>query len=199
MDRIEPDFTPFADLSVTMVGVFFVLLSLLVMVSWHEKRTVKAIKTEYLPIYIGKRDIQKRITVFVTGQGAEFLGKRDLEKLLEGIPISMTNIDIEPVRHGSRGDVFCVGFIPGKHKNLKPTWKEPHFFISRIERHWGIREPSRWGMFIIILDSEGVNLASSIMKEALQENFVVSVSFLQKGWYFVYGCSVAGTIPVVNF
>ena len=199
MDRIEPDFTPFADLSVTMVGVFFVLLSLLVMVSWHEKKTVRAIKTEYLPIYIGKRDIQKRITVFVTGQGAEFLGEKDLEKLLEGFPVSLINVDIEPVRDGDQGDVFCVGFVPDKHKVLKPAWKEPHLLISRIKRLWHVKKPSRWGMFIIILDSEGVNLASSIMKEALQENFVVSVSFLQKGWYFVYGCSLAGTIPVVNF
>ncbi len=199
MDRIEPDFTPFADLSVTMVGVFFVLLSLLVVISWHEKKVAKAIKTEYLPIYIGKRDVKNRVTVFVTSEGAEFLKEEDLEEILKGNPVDMTNVSVEPVREKSSGDVFCVGFVPHEFRKLKPALKNPSLLLARIKKAWGIKEPSRWGFFIIILDRGGVDMGASIMKEALQEDFVVSVSFLQKGWYFVYGCAVAGTIPVINF
>ncbi len=199
MGKIEPDFTSFADLSVTMVGVFFILLSLLVVVASAEKRIRKAIKTEYLPIYVGEREVKGKSVVLVDSRGAEVLTDDLLKGFFKNTSLKTPHFLVRGVTGNMRGDLFCVGFYPERRKRKKPGLQEAEEVIRLIKRRWQVKDPTTWRIFVVVTEKGGVNLASKIMKAALEADFQVSISFHHPGWYYVYSCALEATIPVLSF
>ncbi len=199
MGKVEPDLTSFADLSVTMVGVFFILLSLLVMVASAEKRIRKAVKTEYLPIYVGEREVKGKSVVLVDSRGAEVLTDDILKGLLKKTSLKTPRFFIRGITGSLRGDLFCVGFYPERRKGKQSGLRNAKEVVNLIKRRWKIKDPTTWRVFVVVTEKGGVNLASQIMKAALEADFQVSISFHNPGWYYVYSCSLESTIPVISF
>ncbi|GEM_PF-2273277 len=199
MGKIEPDFTSFADLSVTMVGVFFIILSLLLVITTSEKRIRKAVKTEYLPIYVGDRKVKGKSVVLISASGAEILGEEELRKLFLTPTVKTRHFLIKGITENLKGDLFCVGFFPEKRKAKGPGLLRAREVVERIKKAWGVKDPTTWRIFLVVTDRKGVDLASRIMRAALEENFQVSVSFHHPGWYYVYSCALQSTIPVISF
>ncbi len=198
MERIEPDFNPFADLSVTMVGVFFVLLSLLLLTITLSEKRRKAIRTEYIPIYVGSKDVDGKTLVFFTKGGGEIIPPQKLKFAMEGKPIKMKNFSLR-YSFGTQGDINCSGFFPQKNAKIRRAEKGSGRLISLVKKYSHNHEPSRWRLSIFILDKEGLNYAAKFMRRAIEKGYIVSVAFHQKGWYYIYGCSVGSSIPILEF
>ncbi len=198
MEKIEPDFNPFADLSVTMVGVFFVILSLLLLTISISRERVRAVKTEYLPVYVGEREIDGRTNVFFTAMGGEIPSQEDLSRMLRGESLEMKNFYIR-YSFETSGDINCTGFFPELKKSPVPAEKDNQKLLSLVEKNSGEHPPWRWKVSIFILDKRGVDQAARFMRLAIEKGYRVSVAFHQRGWYYIYSCSLGTSIPIFEF
>ncbi|MCD6454833.1 MAG: hypothetical protein J7L62_05980 [Candidatus Aminicenantes bacterium] len=198
MEKIEPDFNPFADLSVTMVGVFFVILSLLLLTISLKREKERAVKTEYLPIYVGKKDLEGRTNVFFTAMGGEIPSLQDLKKIAEGAPLEMKNFLIR-YSFETTGDINCTGFFPELKKNPVPAERDNRKLLAIVRKQSGEKPHALWKVSIFILDRKAVDQAAGFMKLALEDDYRVSIIFHQPGWYYIYSCALGTSIPIFEF
>jgi len=198
MEKIEPDFNPFADLSVTMVGVFFVILSLLLLTVSLTQEKIRAVKTEYLPVYVGEKEVDGRTNVFFTRMGGEIPSQKDLTRMLNGESLEMKNFYIR-YSFETSGDINCTGFFPELKKTLVPAERDNKKLLSIVKKNTGNHPPWRWKVSIFILDGKAVDQAAQFMRLAIEKGYRVSVAFHQRGWYYIYSCSLGTSIPIFEF